>query len=342
MTDRQNVETTAVAVSRRRFVAGLAAAGATVGMGMPSAMAENASSFPSKPITIVVPFSAAGTTDILARLIAQKLTERWKVAVVVDNKLGAGGNIGTAQVARAAPDGYTLVMGTIGTHAINPSLYASMPYDALKDFSPITRTAMVPNVLVVNPASPFNTLKEMIDYAKANPGKLTFGSSGHGSTLQLSGELFKMMANVDMVHVPYKGSAPAVADLLGNQITMIFDNMPSSLPHVKAGKLKALAVTSSARVAQLSEVPTMSEAGVSGYEVMSWFGLWAPAKTPPQIVEKLNQAVVEILKTPEIQQKISEQGAIPSPETPAEFDRFIRAETEKWSKVVKAAKLQAL
>ena len=340
MTVEKMIETSAGA-SRRRFMAGAAAAALFAGA-LPSAMAESASSFPSKPITIIVPFSAGGTTDILARLIGQKLTERWKVAVVVDNKLGAGGNIGTAQVARSAPDGYTLVMGTIGTHAINPSLYASMPYDALKDFAPITRTAMVPNVLVVNPASPFNTVKEMIDYGKANPGKLTFGSSGHGSTLQLSGELFKMMAQVDMVHVPYKGSAPAVADLLGNQITMIFDNMPSSLPHVKAGKLKALAVTSSTRVAQLPDVPTLSEAGVPGYEVMSWFGLWAPAKTPQPIVEKLNQEIVEILKAPDVQQKISEQGAIPSPESPADFDRFIRAETEKWNKVVKAAKLQAM
>ena len=328
--------------SRRRFVVGAAVATAMFTGAIPFAMAEDASSFPSKPITIVVPFSAGGTTDILARLIGQKMTERWKVAVVVDNKLGAGGNIGTAQVARSAPDGYTLVMGTIGTHAINPSLYASMPYDALKDFAPITRAAMVPNVLVVNPSSPFNTVKELIDYGKANPGKLTFGSSGHGSTLQLSGELFKMLAHVDMVHVPYKGSAPAVADLLGNQITMIFDNLPSSLPHVKAGKLKALGVTSSARVAQLPDVPTLAEAGVPDYEIMSWFGLWAPAKTPRPIVDKLNQAIVEILNTPELQQKISEQGAIPSPETPAQFERFIRAETEKWNKVVTAAKLQPM
>jgi tripartite-type tricarboxylate transporter receptor subunit TctC len=309
---------------------------------LPSAMAESANDFPSKPITIVVPFSAGGTTDILARLIGQKLTERWKVAVVVDNKLGAGGNIGTAQVARSAPDGYTLVMGTIGTHAINPSLYATMPYDALKDFAPITRTAMVPNALVVNASAPFNSVKELIAYGKANPGKLTFGSSGHGSTLQMSGELFKMMTQVDMVHVPYKGSAPAVADLMGNQISMIFDNMPSALPHVKAGKFKALAVTSGTRVPQLADVPTMAEAGVADYEVMSWFGLWAPARTPAPVVEKLNRAIVEILRTPEVQQKISEQGAVPSADTPAEFDSFIRAETEKWNKVVKAAKLTAL
>jgi tripartite-type tricarboxylate transporter receptor subunit TctC len=195
---------------------------------------------------------------------------------------------------------------------------------------------------VVNASAPFNSVKELIAYGKANPGKLTFGSSGHGSTLQMSGELFKMMTQVDMVHVPYKGSAPAVADLMGNQISMIFDNMPSALPHVKAGKFKALAVTSGTRVPQLADVPTMAEAGVADYEVMSWFGLWAPARTPAPVVEKLNRAIVEILRTPEVQQKISEQGAVPSADTPAEFDSFIRAETEKWNKVVKAAKLTAL
>lgn len=182
----------------------------------------------------------------------------------------------------------------------------------------------------------------MIDYGRANPGKLIFGSSGHGSTLQMSGELFKMMAQVDMMHVPYKGSSPAVSDLLGNQISMIFDNMPSALPHVKAGKFKALAVTSSKRVPQMPEVPTMMEAGVNGYEVMSWFGLWAPAKTPQPIIDKLNKTIVEILNTADVQQKIKEQGAIPNPETPAEFEAFIRAESDKWNKVVKAAKLTAL
>jgi tripartite-type tricarboxylate transporter receptor subunit TctC len=328
--------------TRRGFMASIVALVATLGVGVSPAMADTANTYPNKPITIVVPFSAGGTTDILARLIGQKLTERWKVAVVVENKLGAGGNIGTAQVARSAPDGYTLVLGTIGTHAINPSLYSTIPYDALKDFAPITRTAMVPNALVVNANAPFNSVKEMIEYGKANPGKLTFGSSGHGSTLQMSGELFKMMAQVDMIHVPYKGSAPAVADLLGNQISMIFDNMPSALPQVKAGKLKALAVTSSTRVPQLPDVPTMAEAGVPGYDVMSWFGLWAPAKTPRPIVEKLNKAVVDILNAPDVQQKIKEQGAVPTPETPAEFESFIRSESEKWKKVVKSAKLTAL
>ncbi|HBI83604.1 MAG TPA: LacI family transcriptional regulator, partial [Alcaligenaceae bacterium] len=231
---------------------------------------------------------------------------------------------------------------TIGTHAINPSMYSNMRYDVVKDFSPITRAAMVPNVLVVNATAPFNSVKELIAYAKANPGKLTFGSSGHGTTLQMSGELLKVISQVDLVHVPYKGSSPAIADLLGSQISMIFDNLPSALPHIKAGKLKALAVTSSQRVPQLPNVPTMVEAGVPGYDVMSWFGLLAPANTPKPIIDKLNQAIVEILKTPDVQQQIEAQGAIPTPETPAQFAAFIRNEIEKWNKVVQTAKLKPL
>lgn len=310
--------------------------------GVQAVQAESAAQYPSKPITIVVPFTSGGTTDILARLIGQRLSDRWKVPVVVDNKPGAGGNIGSAQVARSEPDGYTLVMGTIGTHAINPSMYSNMRYDVVKDFSPITRAAMVPNVLVVNATAPFNSVKELIAYAKANPGKLTFGSSGHGTTLQMSGELLKVISQVDLVHVPYKGSSPAIADLLGSQISMIFDNLPSALPHIKAGKLKALAVTSSQRVPQLPNVPTMVEAGVPGYDVMSWFGLLAPANTPKPIIDKLNQAIVEILKTPDVQQQIEAQGAIPTPETPDQFAAFIRNEIEKWNKVVQTAKLKPL
>ncbi len=295
--------------------------------------------YPSRPITINVPFSAGGTTDILARAIGQRLGQKWDVSVVVENKTGAGGNIGTAQVARSAADGYTIVMGTIGTHAINPNLYKNMPYDAIKDFAPITRAAMVPNALVVPKDAPYNTVQEMIEYGKANPGTLTFGSSGHGSTLHMSGETFKMMTDVDMIHVPYKGSSPAVADLLGGQISMIFDNLPSALPHIKNGRLKALAVTSATRAEQLPDVPTVAEAGVPGYEVMSWFGLWAPKNTPPAIVKKLNEAVVEIINSPDMQQTIRSQGAIPHPETPEQFAAFIDSETKKWGDVVRSAKL---
>jgi tripartite-type tricarboxylate transporter receptor subunit TctC len=310
--------------------------GLTVGA---SALAQTADNYPNRSITMVVAFPAAGTTDILARLISQKLTEKFKQTVVVENRPGAGGNIGTAYVAKAAPDGYTIMMGTIGTQSINPGLYKKMPYDAAKDFVPITRAAMVPNLLVVNKDAPFNTLPEMMAYERANPGKLTYGSSGNGTTLHLSGELFNLMAGSKITHIPYKGSTPAVADLMGGQISMIFDNMPSVIQQVKSGRLKALAVTSAKRNPQLPEIPTIQEMGVAGYEVWSWFGLLAPAATPKPIVDKLNTSIVDIMKQPDVQAKIIELGAVPVPETSAEFGAFIAAETLKWAKVIKEANI---
>ena len=310
--------------------------GFTVGS---TALAQTADNYPNRSITMVVAFPAAGTTDILARLIGQKLTEKFKQTVVVENRPGAGGNIGTAYVAKAAPDGYTIMMGTIGTQSINPGLYKKMPYDAAKDFVPITRAAMVPNLLVVNQDAPFNTLPEMMAYEKVNPGKLTYGSSGNGTTLHLSGELFNLMAGSKITHIPYKGSTPAVADLMGGQISMIFDNMPSVIQQVKSGRLKALAVTSAQRNPQLPEIPTIQEIGIAGYEVWSWFGLLAPAATPKPIVDKLNATIVEIIKQPDVQAKIIELGAVPVPETSAEFGAFIAAETLKWAKVIKEAKI---
>ncbi len=304
-----------------------------------SAQAQTADNYPNRSITMVVAFPAAGTTDILARLIGQKLTEKFKQTVVVENRPGAGGNIGTAYVAKAPPDGYTIMMGTIGTQAINPSLYKKMPYDAAKDFVPITRAAMVPNLLVVNKDAPYNTLAEMMAFGKANPGKLTYGSSGNGTTLHLSGELFNLMSGSKITHIPYKGSTPAVADLLGGQISMIFDNMPSVIQQVKSGRLKALAVTSAQRNPQLPEIPTIQELGVAGYEVWSWFGLLAPAATPKPIVDKLNASIVDIIKQPDVQAKIIELGAVPVPETSAEFGAFIEAETVKWAKVIKEANI---
>lgn len=304
-----------------------------------SALAQTADNYPNRSITMVVAFPAAGTTDILARLIGQKLTEKFKQTVVVENRPGAAGNIGTAYVAKAPPDGYTIMMGTIGTQSINPSLYKKMPYDAAKDFVPLTRAAMVPNLLVVNKDAPFNTLPEMLAYEKANPGKLTYGSSGNGTTLHLSGELFNLMAGTKITHIPYKGSTPAVADLMGGQISMIFDNMPSAIQQVKSGRLKALAVTSAQRNPQLPEIPTIQEIGVAGYEVWSWFGLLAPAATPKPIVDKLNASIVEIIKQPDVQAKIIELGAVPVPETSAEFGAFIAAETLKWAKVIKEANI---
>jgi tripartite-type tricarboxylate transporter receptor subunit TctC len=294
-----------------------------------------AQTYPDKPIRLVVPFSAGGTTDILARAVGQKLGEHLGQQVVVDNKPGAGGNIGSDIVAKSAPDGYTLVMGTVGTHAINASLYKKMPYDHIKDFVPVSLVALVPNILVVHPSVPANSVKELIAYAKANPGKLNFASSGNGTSIHLSGELFKTTAGVEMTHVPYKGSAPAVTDLLGGQVQLMFDNMPSALPHVKAGKLKALGVTTAKRFPAAPDIPTIAEAGVPGYEASSWFGVLAPAGTPKEIVNKLSSEIAKILQTPEIKERLLSQGAEPVGNTPDQFTAFIKAETAKWAKVVK-------
>jgi tripartite-type tricarboxylate transporter receptor subunit TctC len=240
-------------------------------------------------------------------------------------------------VARAEPDGYTILMGAVGTHAINPSLYPTMPYDPVKDFAPVTLVASVPNVLVVNPEVPAKSVQELIDLAKAKPGELNFASSGNGTSIHLSGELFKAMTGTDIVHVPYKGSGPAVTDLLGGQVQMMFDNMPSSLPHVKAGKLRALGVTSANRSPALPEVPTIAEAGVPGYDATSWFGILAPAGTPEPVVTRLQGAIVQALGEPEMRQRMADLGAEPVGDTPAEFSQFIAAEIAKWAKVVNDA-----
>ncbi len=294
-----------------------------------------AQAYPTKPIRLVVPFPPGGATDILARNVAQKLTEAWGQQVIVDNRPGAGGNIGSELVAKSAPDGYTLEMGTVGTHAINASLYAKMPYDHVKDFVPVILVAGVPNVLVVNPSVPVNSVAELISYAKANPGKLNFASSGNGTSIHLSGELFKVMAGVQITHIPYKGSAPAMQDLLGGQVQLMFDNLPPSLPQIKAGKLKALAVTSATRAAALPDVPTMAEAGLPGFEASSWFGVLAPAGTPPAIVAKLNAEIGKWLASPEAKEKLLALGANAAGGTPEDFAKHIQAETAKWAKVVK-------
>jgi tripartite-type tricarboxylate transporter receptor subunit TctC len=298
-------------------------------------LTAQAQAFPAKAITIIVPFSAGGTTDILARVLGQFMSKDLGQPVIIDNRAGAGGNIGTQLVARAAPDGYTILMGTVGTHAINQSLYPKLAFDPIKDFAPLTRVALVPNLLVANPAQPFKTVKELMAYAKANPGKITFGSSGSGTSIHLSGELFKQMAGVDIQHVAYKGSAPAVNDLLGNHIAIMFDNMPSAIGHVKAGKLRPLAVTTAQRSPALPDVPTIAEAGVPGYEATSWFGLLAPAGTPAPVVTKLNAAILKALADPDVKKKLLEQGAEPAGETPAQFAAFIASETVKWGKIVK-------
>ncbi len=296
-----------------------------------------AQNWPIKPVKLVVPFPPGGPLDTIGRAIAQKLTEAWGQSVIVENKPGAGGNIGADFVAKSAPDGYTVVMGALSTHAVNPSLYAKMPYDAQKDFAPITLVAITPNVLVVNPSLPVHSVKELIAYAKAHPGKLSFGSGSIGSAGHLAGELFKVDTGVDMVHVPYKGAAPAMQALLAGDTQLMFDNLASSMAQIKAGKLRALAVTTAQRSSFAPDLPTMAEAGVPGFDISTWFGLLAPAGTPPFIIEKWNLRVREILSMPDMRARLAAQGAEASPDTPEEFAKFIATEIAKYARVVKAS-----
>jgi tripartite-type tricarboxylate transporter receptor subunit TctC len=300
--------------------------------------------WPGKPVRIVVPFAASGTTDILARALAPELQRVFGQPFVVDNKPGAGGNTGAAEVAKAAPDGLTLLMGTVGTHAINPALYPKLPYDHIKDFVPVTLVAGVPNVVVMNPASAqkygVTTIADLMRAARANPGKLNVASSGNGTSIHLSAELYKSMTGTFMLHLPYRGSGPALIDLMAGNVDLMFDNLPSALPHIKSGRLKALAVTSGSRSAVLPDVPTVSEAGgalLRNYEASSWFGLLAPAGTPVDVVNRLQAETAKALATPALKERLLAQGAIPSGITSAEFARFIDAETRKWAQVVKAS-----
>ena len=300
--------------------------------------------WPGKPVRIVVPFAASGTTDILARALAPELQRVFGQPFVVDNKPGAGGNSGAAEVAKSAPDGLTLLMGTVGTHAINPALYPKMPYDHIKDFVPVTLVAGVPNVVVMNPASAqkygVNSIADLLRAARGNPGKLNVASSGNGTSIHLSAELYKSMTGTFMLHLPYRGSGPALIDLMAGNVDLMFDNLPSALPHIKSGRLKALAVTSGSRSAALPDLPTVSEAGgalLRNYEASSWFGLLAPAGTPAEIVNRLQAETAKALATPALKERLLSQGAIPSGITSAEFARFIDAETRKWAQVVKAS-----
>jgi tripartite-type tricarboxylate transporter receptor subunit TctC len=298
--------------------------------------------FPAKPVRIVVPFPAAGTTDIVARSLGAELQKMWQQPVIIENRPGAGGNIGADAVAKSPGDGYTLLMGTVGTHAINSALFAhngqKMPFDAARDFVPVTLCAAVPNVMVINPKVPANTVAEFIQYAKANPGKINMASSGNGTSIHLTGELFKTMTGTYMVHLPYRGSAPAITDLLAGNTNVMFDNLPSALPHIKSGRLKALAVTSRAPSGALPGVPTVEEAGnLKGFDASSWFGLFAPAGTPRAIVDKIQSDVAKVLAMPEIRQRFLSQGAEPGGNTPDEFAAFIKAEADKWARVVKVS-----
>jgi len=299
-------------------------------------------SWPTKPVRIVVPFAAGGTTDILARAMAPELSKAFGQQFIVDNKPGAGGNLGADIVAKSPNDGYTLLMGTVGTHGINRALYPKLAFDPIKDFAPVTLVAAVPNVMEMNAdkARELNirNVADFVKYAKAHPGKLNMASSGSGTSIHLAGELFKSMTGTFMIHIPYKGSGPALIDMIGGSADVMFDNLPSSMQQIKGGKLVALAVTSAQRSPALPDVPTVEEAGgpaLKGYEASSWFGLLAPAGTPTEVVNRIQQEVAKSLSTPAIKEKLQAQGAIPSGNSPADFAKLIDSEHKKWAKVVK-------
>ena len=316
------------------------AAGAATGA-HPLAFAQSsaqhaAQTYPTKPVHIVVPYPPGGPTDIVARLAGSKLEERFKQPFIIDNKPGAGGNVGAEIVARSAPDGYNLVVGTTA-HAINPSIFKQMSYDLLRDLTPVALLTKVPLVVVVHPAVPARTVEEFIAHAKKADGALAYASSGNGQSTHLAAELFKSMTGVKMTHVPYKGSAPALVDVAGGQVAAMFDTMLSAMPQVKAGRRRALAVTSERRSAAAPELPTIAESGVAGYEATAWNGLLAPAGTPAAIVEQLNKAVNELLARPDVAQRLAADGADPGTGSVADFDRFIRAELDKWASAVKSS-----
>ena len=296
--------------------------------------------YPLRPVTLIVPFPAGGSTDLVARLVAEKMSQELGQQIVVDNRGGAGGNVGSAAAAKADPDGYTLLMGTVATHALNPALYKNMPYDPVKDFAPVSLLVVVPNVLVVNPEFPAKSVAELIELAKAKPGEYSYASSGNGTPLHLSGELFKSMAGIDIVHVPYKGAGPALIDVMGGHVPIMFDNLPSSTEHIKAGKLRGLAVTTAERAPSMPDLPTVAESGLPGYETYTWNALFAPAGTPPEVSARVNEAAVKALADPEVQAKLQGFGATVVASTPEELAAHVQAELTKWAPVVKASGAQ--
>ncbi|WP_342239204.1 Bug family tripartite tricarboxylate transporter substrate binding protein [Inquilinus sp. OTU3971] len=319
-------------VRRTVLLAGLAACFA-----LPAGMASAADAFPSRTVTLVVPFAAGGSTDLIARIIAEKMTEDLGQTVIVENKAGAGGNIGADAVAKADPDGYTILMGTIATHALNPAVMKQMPYDPVKDFAPVSLLVLVPNVLEVNPELPVKTVQELIALLKSKPGEYSYASSGIGTPLHLSGELFKSLAGVDMIHVPYRGAGPALNDVVANQVPIMFDNLPSSTAFIKAGTLRALAVTTKTRSASFPDLPTMEEAGVPGYETYTWNALFAPAGTPQAVIDRLNAAAVKAVKDPATQPRLAELSATVVGSTPDELAKHVVAELAKWAPIVEAS-----
>ncbi len=313
----------------------------SLGIMMAVASAAHAA-YPEHPVTIVVPYPPGGTTDLLARLVSMKLTKSLGQTFIVENKPGASGQIGTQGVARAKPDGYTLVMGTINTHGINAALYKKLPYRTIEDFAPVIIVADTPNVMIANKDAPFKTFKEFIAYAKQNPGVVSFGSTSMGGSPHMSGELLKAKAGIDMVHVPYQGGGPMLNDVIGGQIQVGFDNLPSSAGHIEAGSLRALAVTTKDRWPTFKDVPTIAESGVADYEVSAWFGILAPAGTPKDVVEKLNQSIASALKDDDVIKRLEGMGARPVKNTPQEFADRIKSEVAKWTEVVEINKLPRL
>jgi tripartite-type tricarboxylate transporter receptor subunit TctC len=302
--------------------------------------AASAQSFPDRSITMIVPFAAGGSTDVVARIVAQKMSEDLGQQVIVQNVAGAGGNLGADNVARAAPDGYTILMGTVATHALNPLILKSTPYDAEKDFAPISLLVVVPNVLVVNPELPAKNAQELIALLKADPDKYSYASSGNGTPLHLSGELFKSMAGVDMQHIPYKGAGPALNDVIGNQVPIMFDNLPSSSSHIKAGTLRALAVTTAERASSFPDIPTIAESGIPGYETYTWNALFAPANTPADVITRLNASAKKALTDPAVAERMKEFSATIVGSTPEELGAHVKAELAKWKPVVDGAHIQ--
>lgn len=299
---------------------------------LPLAQAQQ---FPSKPVRIINPFAPGGATDIIARSMAQKLTETWGQAVVVENRTGASGAIGVELVAKSAPDGYTLLMATQTTHAANPALYPKLPYDAAKDFAPLTLAGSTPLALMVHPSLPVSNVKELIDYARRNPAKLVYASGGNGTSQHLTTELMKSMSNTFMLHIPYRGAGPALADLLGGQVDLMFDNLPTALPHIKAGKLRGLAVTTAARSPLAPELPTMAEAGLPGFELSTWFAFFAPAATPRALVDKISADMRRALAQSDMKERLAGLGVVVIASTPNELAAFQRAELAKWGKIIK-------
>jgi tripartite-type tricarboxylate transporter receptor subunit TctC len=324
-------------VNRRHFLTAINALGASlIALVMPLGIAV-AQEYPDKPVHLIVPFPPGGGADILARTVSPRLAQALGKPIVIENKPGAGGNVGAEYVARAAPDGYTLLYGTNGTHGINASLYRNLRFDPVKDFIPVSRMTTIAAMLIVNPQFPPTTVEELIRYAKANPGKVNFASAGNGTTSHLAGELFKTMAGIDIVHVPYRGGALAVTDLVGGQVQMMIDVMPNALPLARDGRARGIAVSTTTRYPGAPEYPTIAESGLPGFEASAWDGIFVPAGTPAPIVARLNAAVRETVEDPQVSEALKARGAQPMPNSPEAFARYIAESSEKWARAVRAS-----